>query len=35
MVATTTFMLARLLLVAAVLRAMRKAGLMRSVLKGI
>lgn len=33
MVTTTTFMLARMLLVAAMLRAMRKAGLLRTVLK--
>lgn len=33
MVATTTFMLARMLLVAATLRAMRKAGLLKVVLK--
>lgn len=35
MVATTTFMLARMLLVAALLKAMRKAGLLRTVLKGV
>jgi hypothetical protein len=34
MVATTTFMLARMLLVAATIRAMRKAGLLKTVLKG-
>lgn len=33
MVATTTFMLARMLLVAALLRTMRKAGLLSTVLK--
>jgi hypothetical protein len=33
-VATTTFMLARLLIMAAVIKAMRKAGLVASVLEG-
>lgn len=34
MVTTTTFMLARMLLVAVMLKAMRKAGLLPTVLKG-
>lgn len=33
MVATTTFMLARMLVMAAIIKAMRKAGLLRVVLK--
>ena len=34
MVATTTFMLARMLIMAATIKAMRKAGVLRTVLKG-
>jgi len=35
MVATTTFMLARWLITKAIIKAMRKASLLQSVLKGI